>query len=77
VTHTEQLRARVTETERRIASQVERLKRLNALGGAGFDQAAEALSRLSAIRDAYNKILSGPCPLTGERPRRVDPQSFV
>lgn len=72
MTHTEQLRARVIATEQRIAHQVERLKRLNALGGAGFEQAAEALRRLGDIRDAYRKILSGPCPLTGERPVQVD-----
>lgn len=72
MTHSEVLRARVTETDRRIANQRERLKQIRALGGAGLDQAAEGLRRLTDIREAYVRILAGPCPLTGELPRRVD-----
>lgn len=75
MTHTDQLRTRLTETEGRIAHQLLRLERLKALGGAGLDQAAEGLKRLHAIRDAYEKILSGPCPLYGaggELPHKVD-----
>ena len=72
MTHTDQLRARLAETERRIVLQAARVANLRALGSAGMEYAAEGLARLTDIRDAYARILKGPCPLTraGERPLR-------
>lgn len=70
--HADQLRARLAQTERRILHQEARVAGLKALGGAGFEHASEGLRRLTDIRDAYARILAGPCPLTGEMPRRVD-----
>jgi hypothetical protein len=70
MTHNEQLRARVSATEQRIARQLARLEGLRKLDRGGVDQAREALERLCEIRDTYVRILAGPCPLS-ERPPRV------
>ncbi|HEY1414872.1 MAG TPA: hypothetical protein VGF42_03190 [Caulobacteraceae bacterium] len=75
MTHADKLAIRVRETDQRIVYQLEQLKRLRALGAAGIDHAIEGLQRLSDIREAYVKILAGPCPLTNPPSRhRPDPR---
>lgn len=76
MTHAEQLRIRMSQTDRRIAHQQARLKQLRELDAAGIDQATEGLLRLTDIREAYARILAGPCPLTyPPQPRRPDPRN--
>lgn len=76
MTHAEQLAIRIRETDQRIANQVETLKRLRALGSAGVEHAIEGLQRLSEIREAYVRILEGPCPLNNPPSRfRPDPRN--
>jgi hypothetical protein len=75
MTHAEQLATRIRETDQRIVNQMEQLKRLRALGAAGVEHAIEGLQRLNDIREAYVRILAGPCPLTNPPIRtRPDPR---